>query len=95
MRFKHAGDAPAAHGVALRLHFGPQPPGPVALAVAGKGFAHGHLPRRFDDRLLPAVPPGIVGGRGHAQHLAKLAHGRVGGAVGNVLVVLTGSAGRR
>nr|WP_234795218.1 hypothetical protein [Hymenobacter arizonensis] len=42
--FEHPADAPAAHGVALGLHFDPQPAGAVALAVVRKRFAHGYLP---------------------------------------------------
>ncbi len=87
MGFEHPADAPAAYPrVAVGLHFHAQPAGAVALAVVGKGFAHGHLPGRFNGRHLLAALPGVVRSRGHAQHLAELAHGHLGLALGNVLV---------
>jgi hypothetical protein len=49
--FEHATDAPAAHGVAVGLHFHPQPAGAVALAVLVKRSAYVHLPGRLDRRV--------------------------------------------
>jgi hypothetical protein len=83
---QHAVDAPAAYPMALRLHLGPRPARAVVLAVVGKRFANSHLTARFNHRLLAAIPPGVIRGRGHAQHLAELAHRHVSGAPRNVLV---------
>ena len=51
---KHAADAPAAYGVAFRLHFHPQPTGAVALTVIDKRLALGHLTGWIHHRHLPA-----------------------------------------
>ncbi len=69
MRFQHAADAPGGHGVALRLYFGAQPAGTIALAVISRRFAHGYLPGRFYHRHLLAALPGVV--RGVAQELEQ------------------------
>ncbi|MCB2380418.1 hypothetical protein LGH70_22690 [Hymenobacter sp. BT635] len=84
MGAQQAADAPTTYGVAVGLHFRPQPAGAVALAVVGKSFAHGHLPRRSDHWLLPAVTLGVIRSRGHAQRLAELAYVHLGGALGNI-----------
>nr|WP_245118226.1 hypothetical protein [Hymenobacter volaticus] len=48
MGLEHTANAPAAHRVALGLHFGAQPARAVALAVVGKRLAHRHLPGWLD-----------------------------------------------
>ena len=66
MGFEYAANAPAAHGVALGLHFGAEPAGAVALTVVEKHFAHGDLLGRIGCQQLLAALPGIVRSRGHA-----------------------------
>ncbi len=72
--------------MALGLHFGAQPARAVALAVVSKRAVHGYLPARLNGRQLPTALPGIVRGRGHAQHLAELTHRHLTGPLANVLV---------
>ncbi|HEX8658755.1 MAG TPA: hypothetical protein VF690_14520 [Hymenobacter sp.] len=86
MGFEHAADAPAADRVALGLHLGTQPARAVTLAVLRKRFAHRDLPSRLGNGLLAGAPLSVIRGRCHAQHLAELAHGHVGLALGDVLV---------
>jgi hypothetical protein len=86
VRFEHAADAPTAHGITGGLHFGPHPARAVALAVVSKIFAYGHLSGRFDHWHLLAALPGVVGGRGYAQHLAEMTYRHLAGPPGDVLV---------
>ena len=86
MGLEHAADAPAAHGVALGLHFYAQATRAVALAVIGKRFAHSSLPDELGRWLLSAAQPGVIGCRGRAQRLAELVHRHVVGPLGDVLV---------
>jgi hypothetical protein len=86
VRFEHAADALAAHGVALGLHLDPQPARAIPLAVVRKRFAHRHLPSRLGSGCLSEMLPGIVGGRSHAQHLAALTHGHLARPLGNVSI---------
>jgi transposase InsO family protein len=58
----------------------------VALAVIGKHFAHGYLSGRLGCRCLTVAIPSVVRGRGPAHHLTELAHGNLGGPLGDVLV---------
>ena len=83
---EHAADAPAANRVAFGLHFHPQATRAVALAMIGRRSAYGYLPDGLGRWLLSAAQPSVVHSRGCTQHLAELAHGRVGGALGDVLV---------
>ena len=63
---------PAAYGVAIGLHFGPQPARAVALAVARRRLAHGGLPGRFRNQpALLSVPRVVRAGR-DLQDLAEL-----------------------
>jgi hypothetical protein len=65
---------PTAHRVAFGLHFGAESAHAIALAVPAKSFAYGHLPGWLDQWRLLAALPRIIGGWGHAQHLAELAY---------------------
>ena len=85
MRLQHPADAPAADCMAPGLHFGAYLVRAVALAVVRKRFGHGYLPGRLGRWHLLAALLSIAGGRGHAQHLAELAHRHAGCALGNVL----------
>ncbi|MBO3273325.1 hypothetical protein J4D97_21935 [Hymenobacter defluvii] len=83
MGLEHATDVPATYPqMALRLHFHAQSARTVVLAVVGKRLAH----RYFSSQQLPTALPAVVGSRGHAQHLAKLADGHVSGPLGDVAV---------
>ena len=95
VRVEHAADEPAAHLVAFGLRFGPQSAGAVALAVVRKRFAHRHLSGRFSHWHLRAELLDIIDRRGYAQGLAALAVRHLTGPLGDVLVVLTGWAGRK
>ena len=86
MRLEHAADAPVPHGTTFRPHFYAQPTRAVALTVIGKRFAHGYLPSRRGRRLSTAARPGVIRGRGQAQHEAELAHRQVGNPLGDGLV---------
>ena len=83
---EHATDAPAAHGMVLGLHLGPQPARAVALAVMHKRFAYSHLPGRFGHSLAPLPVPSVVRAGRRAQHLAELAHRHFVDPLGNVVV---------
>ena len=87
MGVEYAADAPAAHRMALGLHFGPPLSRAIALAVVSKGRAHRDLPNRLGRRCLPAALSGIIHGRGHPQGLTELAHGPLAGLLSDVLVV--------
>jgi hypothetical protein len=58
-----------------------------------KKLVHCRLTGRLDYSLLLALPLGAVGGWNHAQHLVELVYRYVDGAVSNVLVDASESAG--
>ena len=72
----HPAGAPAAHRMALDLHFGAEPARAAALAMVRKRFAHGQLSGRLECLMLRVALPAVKHSQRYAQHPAELTYGQ-------------------
>ena len=72
--------------MAISLHFGPQLARAIALDVVYKHLVNSGLLDRFWSHPALLLVPGVVSVGRDLQHLAELAHGHPGPALGDVVV---------